>query len=190
MRTTLALLLFPFSLMAQLPSGGNVLPLNGLPSLVYASSTPAGTVVLSPPVTVMAPSGYVVTQDRVRATLTITPPVTPAIPTRAAWITLSPSPSDPLTWCVMDNPLTFTYVPSMLHVSVSLTITTVPGAGVWSREEFTDIQPAPTQGQGSTSVIPPQWVKGACGGNPGVVFPSNGLNTGEARTAVQARVVF
>lgn len=188
MKTTLLILAFAVALQAQTAVTTDTLPLKGRPALVQASYTPVGTVALAP---VVLPAGFSIVQ--IGGNLTVQAPTGAPAPTQAAWITLAQSTADPLTWCVTDNPLTFTYVPSMLHVSVSLTITIIPGAGVYPREEFGDIQPSPqlsTPSGTSTVNSFPQWIKVACGGKPGVVFPSNGLNAGEVRTAVQARVVF
>lgn len=173
----------------QVLNGNVIIPLKGSPTLVQASYLPSGTVSFTP---VVLPSGFRITCDNSVCTV-VAPVVTipvPTIPTQAAWITLAKSSADPLTWCVTDQPLQFTYIPSMLHVIITLTVTTVPGVGQYPRDVYQDIQPAPQQGQGSTSAPPPQWIKGACGGNPGVVFPSSTLNTGEQINSVQARVVF
>lgn len=185
MKSALLILVFAAGLHAQTAVTTDTLPLKGRPALVQASYTPVGTVALAP---VVLPAGYTIV--RMGGNLTIQGPLSAPEPTTGAWISLAQSSADPLTWCVVDQPLTFNYIPAMLHVSVSLSITVAPGVGVYPREEFPDIQPGPQQGSGSTSATPPQWIKGACGGNPGVVFPSNGLNAGEVRTAVQARVVF
>lgn len=172
----------------QVLNGNVIIPLKGSPTLVQVSYLPSGIVNFTP---VVKPDGYSIVCNNSVCVIQA-PAVTIPTPTQAAWITLSKSSADPLTWCITDQPLQFNYIPSMLHVSITLTVTTTPGVGQYPRDVYQDIQPAPQQSTSgtSTSSIPPQWIKGACGGNPGVVFPSSTLNAGEQIDSVQARVVF
>ncbi len=174
------------NLQAQTSVTTDVIPIKGRPALVQASYTPAGTVALQ---AVTLPSGYTIVQAG--GNLFVQAPPGALEPTQNGWITLGQSAVDPLIWCVTDNPLTFKYYAAMIHTWITTT-TTGQLASVYFRDEFGDIQLGPQQGQGSTSTLPPQWSKShpSCGGNPGVIFPSTALNPGEARTAVQVRVVF
>lgn len=127
----------------------------------------------------------------------VCPPPTPPAPlaTTAAWLLLAPSPSDPLTWCA--TPLAgVTFTPSLLHEYHNQVQPPAPDAvfspAVYTYDFYGDIQPAPNVAPGGVNPtsIPPQWIKTACGGNPGVVFQANVLQPGETRVRVLLRVTY
>lgn len=189
MRAAILILAIAARMNGQIISGGVIIPIKGSPQYVQVTYSVAG-VTFTP---LALPAGYQVICTNNVCTVQA-PVVTIPTPTTAAWITLKQS-TDPLIWCVVDTPLTFTYIPSMIHVSLNITVTLDPGSGVYPSDVYQDIQPGPQQansGNGTTSAIPPQWYAHhpVCSNNPGVVFPSNGLNAGEVRTNVQVRVVF
>lgn len=176
----------------QIVNGGSVIiPIKGSPQYVQVNYAVTG-VTFTP---LALPAGYQVVCANSVCTVQA-PVVTIPTPTTAAWISLKQA-SDPLIWCVVDTPLTLTYVPSVLHVYLTITVTLDPGSGVYPSDLYQDIQPGPQQansGNGTTSALPPQWFPHhpvCANNNPGVVFPSNGLTTGQpVRTEVQVRVVF
>jgi len=111
---------------------------------------------------------------------------------QAETLTLTISPSDPLTWCLppgREPTTTATYLWELHSV-------TDPGSGY--AVEFpvsTEIAPGPVPsmlnpGVTTASGNSPQYIPIACGGQPGVVFASGSLQTGESRLRVMLRVAF
>lgn len=175
------MVLIPALLMAQ-TINGPVIPISGSPKLVQASYTPIGQLFLEP---VTLPAG--VTVARSAGVLTVIVPAPPPAPSTVAWITLGQSSSDPLTWCVTEEPLQHEYTPALIHEFRGQVST----GNRWDYDVYDDIQIGPTPaGSPAPANIPPIWFKSGCGGKPGVTFPANWLQAGESRTAVQARVVF
>lgn len=168
-------------------------PLSGNATLVQVTRSTGKTTFES----VSVGSGVVV--SRVGGVLTAVSTVvdTGAVkPTNAAWITLVQSTADTsgLTWCVSNQPPSSApaYTVALLH-EVQTVTDPASGQVFGPQDVYTDIQPRPTSGilnPGLSTSVPPTWIAQACGGGPGVVFPSNGLSTGAKRVSVSARVVW
>jgi hypothetical protein len=125
--------------------------------------------------------------------LTVTAPaVTLPMPTQTGIIDLTLSPTDPLTWCTTSQPPTSfpTYIPVLISEIHTFNL---PPSPIWTENVFSLLQignvPS-TMNPGLSTSIGPRWVKGACAGLDGIVFPSASLSAGESRTAVSVYVAF
>ena len=108
--------------------------------------------------------------------------VVPPPPTHSAWITLTQSTADPLTWCTGGTPPggSPTYY-SAGAVYVRYRVTPAVPASPWEYETTQQVT------LGSTGTAP-FWVATACGGSPGIVLAPLPANT--TITQVQAIVVW
>ena len=185
MKLTLLTLIAFGAALAQDP-----LPMKNSPAIVKVTRTGAvggaQTVTFTP---VVMDTTVTLGTNNVITALTATAPVTapPPVFGSPTWMTLSVSATDPLTWCF---PGSGRYAVALVHTQGGLTVSQMPnnqGTQTFVQDAYmVPSQPLPS---GAVQTAPVMLVSGACSGGLGLVFPSNGLATGQTRDAVFALVL-